>query len=323
MSDMSELRWEKSPNNDGASQVKTFSCIGAGKTGSSLCRLLSGHLSLNQVINPTVKSAKAAVELIGSGEAIGIDKQDFIEFKPADLWMITCPDDQIQVVGNKLIRSGVLASGNVIFHCCGSLSSSIWDAPDNIEIKVASVHPIHSFAEANSSLNNPINFHCAIEGDIEAMEILTVPFKLIGATLHKIDRDTKSLYHASTVMACNYLVSLLELSHSMLQAAGIEQGKDRNILRPLIKQTLNNYLSTDAKKALTGPISRGDIDTVSSHLLALENQSQTWRDVYISLGKVTLDVAEKQGSPVENLNKISSLLEKSLNLSMYKDQNEK
>jgi hypothetical protein len=37
---------------------------------------------------------------------------------------------------------------------------------------------------------------------------------------------------------------------------------------------------------------------------------------------VTLDVAEKQGSPVENLNKISSLLEKSLNLSMYKDQNE-
>ena len=219
MSDMSELRWEKSPNNDGASQVKTFSCIGAGKTGSSLCRLLSSHLSLNQVINPTVKSAKAAVELIGSGEAIGIDEQDFFEFKPADLWMITCPDDQIQVVGNKLIRSGVLASGNVIFHCCGSLSSSIWDAPNNIEIKVASVHPIHSFAEANSSLANPINFHCAIEGDIEAMEILTVPFKSIGATLHKIDRDTKSLYHASTVMACNYLVSLLELSHSMLQAA--------------------------------------------------------------------------------------------------------
>ena len=71
MSDMSELRWEKSPNNDGASQVKTFSCIGAGKTGSTLCRLLSSHLSLNQVINPTVKSAKAAVELIGSGEAIG------------------------------------------------------------------------------------------------------------------------------------------------------------------------------------------------------------------------------------------------------------
>jgi predicted short-subunit dehydrogenase-like oxidoreductase (DUF2520 family) len=74
---------------------------------------------------------------------------------------------------------------------------------------------------------------------------------------------------------------------------------------------------------LTGPISRGDIDTISSHLLALENQSQIWRDVYISLGKVTLDVAEKQGSPVENLDKISSLLEKSLNLSIHKDQNEK
>ena len=322
MSDMSELRWEKSPNNDGASQVKTLSCIGAGKTGSSLCRLLSSHLSLNQVINPTVKSAKAAIELIGSGEAIGIDEQDFTEFKPSDLWMITCPDDQIQLVGNKLMRSGVLASGNVIFHCCGSLSSAIWDAPASIKIRVASVHPIHSFAEANLSVKNPINFHCAIEGDIEAMEILTVPFKLIGATLHKVDRDTKSLYHAGTVMACNYLVSLLELSHSLLQAAGIEQSKDRNILRPLIKQTLNNYLSTDAKTALTGPISRGDIDTVSSHLLALENQSQIWRDVYISLGKVTLDIAERKGSPAENLKKISSLLEKSLNLSNHKLQNE-
>ena len=323
MSNMSESKFEGSPSNESASQLQTFSCIGAGKTGSSLCKLLSSHLSLTQVINPTIKSAKAAVEIIGSGEAIGIDEQDFTGFKPSDLWMITCPDDQIQVVGDKLIRSGVLVSGNVVFHCSGSLSSSIWKAPANIRIGVASVHPIHSFSEVDSPIKSPTNFHCAMEGDIEAMEILTVLFKLIGATVHRINPDTKSLYHAGTVMACNYLVSLLELSHSMLQSAGIEHNKGKDLLRPLIEQTLNNYLSSDAKKALTGPISRGDIDTVSSHLLILQNQSQIWQDVYISLGKVTLDIAKKQGASIENLKAISLLLKKSSKSEYCKCQNEK
>jgi predicted short-subunit dehydrogenase-like oxidoreductase (DUF2520 family) len=322
MSEMSELRLNKFLKENDLLKRKSFSCIGAGRAGSSLCRLLSYHLKLNQVINPTVRSAEAAVEFIGGGEAIGIDTQDYKQFKHSDLWMITCPDEQIQSVGERLIRSGIIVSGNIIFHCSGALSSSIWEIPDNVKIGVASVHPIQSFVRSHVSVDNLTHFHCAIEGDIAATTILSELFELIGATLHKVDLETKSLYHAGTVMASNYLVSLLELSQIMLQTAGIKQDKKHNLLQPLIEQTLSNYLNSDAPKALTGPISRGDVDTIKSHLLALESQSEIWRDIYIGLGRVTLDIAVKQGSTTGGLNEISYLLDKSSNSSDQKYKND-
>ena len=75
-------------------------------------------------------------------------------------------------------------------------------------------------------------------------------------------------------MACNYLVSILELSKMMLSQAGVDHKNHSNPLKRLIEQTLGNYLTGDAQTALTGPISRGDVDTIASHLLPLRMRPQ-------------------------------------------------
>ena len=129
-------------------------------------------------------------------------------------------------------------------------------------------------------------------------------FSSLGALTFTLDSQQKSLYHAASVMACNYLVSLLEASHQMLKEAGIDEavideaGVDKAVinstensspLESLIRQTLDNYFSLGATQALTGPIARGDTDTIETHIKALQQapDADLWKQLYSALGKAT------------------------------------
>ena len=95
----------------------------------------------------------------------------------------------------------------------------------------------------------------------------------------------------------------------MLVQAGVDVKHSGNPLDLLIQQTVTNYLSSGAQKALTGPIARGDVDTVASHLLALQSTPDGWQDAYRGLGKMAVNISAKQGqaSP-EQLQDIRQLL---------------
>jgi predicted short-subunit dehydrogenase-like oxidoreductase (DUF2520 family) len=202
----------------------------------------------------------------------------------------------------------VLQKGTIVFHCSGSLDSSILQS-ETVPTISASVHPIHSFANPELSLKTFAGTYCAIEG--EASEQLHGLFATIGGLPFTIDSQNKALYHASTVMACNYLISLLESSQQMLNAAAVSSGSG-NPLESLIRQTLDNYLSTSASEALTGPIARGDSHTIDNHLKALSNleDGQQWQQLYRELGKATLPIAAEQGqASSEDLLAIKALLD--------------
>lgn len=305
---MPEFRSQTKNNDMPITKRPRLSCIGAGRTGSTLCYLLAQVIDLNQIINQTMQSAREAVAFIGHGEAVATELTDYKVLKPSDIWMISCPDDQIQTIGEALFASGILNPGNIVFHCSGALSTTIWAESVTTEIGIASLHPIHSFSDPSTSVNCFSGVHCAVEGDILATESLKALFEPIGAVLFKINKYKKPLYHASNVMACNYLVSLLELSQLMLAKAVVDEDETKHLLQPLIRQTLNNYFNLGAEKALTGPISRGDTDTVRSHLKALERELPVWQEAYSSLGKSTLDIAKQQHTSSKKLDEIAWLL---------------
>jgi predicted short-subunit dehydrogenase-like oxidoreductase (DUF2520 family) len=289
----------------------TVSCIGAGRLGTTLCRLLLEQqsdisISIKQVLNNSLESSLKAVDFIGDGRAI----KDSERLEPADLWLISTPDDSIQGVSEALAQSGVLAPGNIVFHCSGSLSSTIIRLPDN-QCYRASVHPTHSFADAEKSVSTFSGSSCAMEGDKQAIKVLNSLFSAIGAKCFPLKSDKKGLYHAATVMACNNLVALLAMSKQMLAEADIDPAQQEQILNPLIRQTVDNYLNNpDPADSLTGPISRGDLSTVETHLDALSSQRQ-WRNAYAVLGEVAVDLAKQQGfASDEELRKIMDLLTK-------------
>jgi len=283
----------------------TLSCIGAGRLGKTICRLLAGKVEIRQIVNHSLASAQSAVDFIGSGSAVSM-----ADLQPADIWLIATPDGQIKLVYEQLKASGVLHNNAIVFHCSGAIGSSVLYS-DDVKINVASVHPIHSFADPQKSLKDFSGSHCAIEGQANAVTTLQGLFEDIGAIPFIIDSQHKALYHTATVMACNYLVSLLEASQQILATAGVD-GCDGNPLESLIRQTLDNYLSTDATSALTGPIARGDTKTITSHLQALaqNGDNQLWQQVYTALGKATLPIAAQQGQASKSdLQQIEKLLD--------------
>lgn len=286
-----------------------LSCIGAGRVGSSLCNLLAEYVTIKQVINRTAVSAQKAVDFIGSGDPVALKDTSCRQFQSADLWIIATPDDHIEETVQLLADSGVLQTDNIVFHCSGAISSNVLSPLKAMGVHIGSLHPIHSFANPANSISNLNKVPFAIEGDANAVNSLTDLCIAIGGQPFTISSDSKSLYHAATVMASNNLISLLEMSKSMLAQAGVEVQADGNPLDLLIQQTVTNYLNTNAQAALTGPIARGDVTTVASHLLALQNTHGEWQETYRGLGKMAVEISARQGqASAEQLQDILLLL---------------
>ena len=278
----------------------TLSCIGAGRLGKTLCHLFAQHLHIGHIINCSEDSARLAVKFIGAGQARRVPVDS------ADIWLIATPDNEIKAASAVLRTASVLRESDTVFHCSGALNAAELDISD---CHTASVHPIHSFADPQQSISQFAGTPCGMEGNRSALDRLQPLFERVAAKPFVIDSQQKALYHAATVMTCNYLVSLLELGQKMLTAAGVSTQQGVNPLEPLIRQTLDNYFNTDAISALTGPISRGDTATVASHIQALQQQPNNWQQVYRALGNTTRAIAAKQGqASAENLSAIDRLL---------------
>ncbi|MDE2429169.1 MAG: DUF2520 domain-containing protein [Burkholderiales bacterium] len=240
--------------------MKRISIIGAGKVGKVLGKTFSQHqvFLLQQILNRSIASAQGAVDFIGAAQAITTLDQ----MQAADVYMLTVSDDQIADVCTQLAGQGLLTPDSIVFHCSGAKASTELAAALELGAAVASVHPVCSFADVDSVVANFSGTVCSVEGDGRALQILIPALECIGARVVQISAETKLLYHAGSVLASNYLVSLLDTALRAYQAAGIPADVAQAMAAPLARQSLENVFSLGAAKALTGPIARGDMRTV-------------------------------------------------------------
>jgi predicted short-subunit dehydrogenase-like oxidoreductase (DUF2520 family) len=113
--------------------------------------------------------------------------------------------------------------------------------------------------------------------------------KSLGAGVQWVAEEHRAAYHAGVVHGSNYLVALVEQASEVLRGAGIEDPVAT--LRPLMTALIDNALR-DGPAALTGPISRGDVETVRAHLAVLPADV---RQTYIALALATADIAVRAG----------------------------
>ena len=263
----------------------TINIIGAGKVGKTLGKLCVQHRLANilGVYNKKQGHAENAIAFMGQGTAV----PSLTALPIADITFITTPDDVIQEQSDTLARIEDIFLGRVFVHCSGVQTSDIFSAVKAKGAWVASVHPMRSFANPSLSVENYPGTYCAIEGDPEAINVIEPLFQAMGAITYTIEKEKKSLYHAAGVFASNYLVTLSEQAALCLKEAGVEQSMARNIIISLMKSSLTNLeASASPSLALTGPIQRGDITTLQSHLSSLFMKEQ--RALYASLGKATV-----------------------------------
>ena len=269
--------------------MKTLTIIGCGKLGKTLARTLvsTGKIKIHQILNQTERSSRAAVTSLRIGKAA----KDFKSLTPADIFLISVPDDAIEATAKKLSKSPALRSGSVVFHCSGALPSTLLKSVKRCGATVASIHPVKSFAKSKQTPASFAGTFCGFEGDKHALAILNPLFKRCGAKLFKVNPKTKLFYHAGTVFICSYLTALIEVGLRCYEKAGIPRGLATQMMRPIVEETLCNNLKLGPIKALTGPISRGDVKLIEKQITALAAWSTVISQAYSSLGKVAIELA--------------------------------
>ncbi|MBL4782687.1 MAG: DUF2520 domain-containing protein [Porticoccaceae bacterium] len=279
------------------SPLPCMNIVGAGKLGRTLARLLSDArlITIGGIYNRDTENSRSARAFIGTGHVV--NNIEHLSDHPASLWMLATPDAAIH---NCALQLAALADINwqnsLVFHSSGLKTSAELAPLQKLGSTIASVHPAHSFASPERSLSSFASTVCTLEGDAPAIDQLNRLFSAIGGQTTLIEAAVKPLYHAATVMASNYLVTLLSSSQALLARAGIDESLASAILSPLMQQSLQNGLEVGPVKALTGPIARGDIDTLQAHLDTIEQYQSGLLSTYTSLGLQALKLARQQGS---------------------------
>jgi predicted short-subunit dehydrogenase-like oxidoreductase (DUF2520 family) len=268
--------------------AETLNIVGAGHVGRVLGRLFAarGAFDVQDVLTRSQASAQDAVAFMGAGHAVA----GMAALRPARVWMLAVGDDQIEPVCAQLAQAGLL-DGAVVFHCSGAKSSAALRAGG---AATASVHPVRSFADPQSVADAFDGTFCGIEGDSEALALLAPAFEAIGARLVPIDAAAKTVYHAASVFASNYLVTVMDAALRAYEAAGIPQHVARELAAPLATETLANVLRLGPAAALSGPIARGDMDTVARQHDAVSAWDAKAGELYDALASATVDLARRK-----------------------------
>ncbi|GAB3470160.1 Rossmann-like and DUF2520 domain-containing protein [Massilia terrae] len=265
--------------------------VGAGHVGRVLGRLFAqrGVFEVQDVLTRSRDSAQQAAGFIGAGHAVdGIGAM-----RPAPVWMLAVGDDQIAPVCVALAQAGLLANA-VVFHCSGAKSSAELDAAAQAGAATASVHPIRSFADPQAVAAAFDGTFCGIEGAPAALALLGPAFEAIGARLVPIDAAAKTVYHAASVFASNYLVTVLDAALRAYQAAGIAPEVARRLAAPLATETLSNVLRLGPEAALSGPVARGDMATLARQQAAVSGWDAPTGELYAALAEATVELARRK-----------------------------
>ncbi len=259
-----------------------LSIVGAGRTGRTLGLLArrAGY-EIGAVVCRTAAHAREAAAFIGAG-------RPGTQLRGSALTLLAVPDAQIPAV----VRSLKMPRGGIVAHTCASLGA---DALRPLR-PAGALHPLRSFADPSRAAGLFPGTACAVDGDPEATSVLEDFVRAIGGVPLRVRSDRKALYHAGAVFASNYIVAALHAALRLFDAAGVARRDAAPALLKLAEGTLANVRSVGIPEALTGPIERGDAETLSRHVQALTAHAPDLYGSYAALGGVTIDVAVEKGS---------------------------
>jgi predicted short-subunit dehydrogenase-like oxidoreductase (DUF2520 family) len=176
--------------------------------------------------------------------------------------------------------------GRIVLHSSGVLTS---DELLPLKVRgaaVASAHPLMTFVETSAPPLDRVSF--AIEGMPTAVRAARRIVHDLGGYSYSIRKQDKAAYHAWGTFASPLLTALFATTEEVAVKAGVSRTSAKRRMMPILLQTLANYASYGAAKGFSGPLVRGDVETVLQHLHALRSEPVV-RDVYIALARAAIE----------------------------------
>ena len=219
--------------------------------------------------------------------------------------ILAVPDAALAEVAHDLAAAGPAPPGCVVLHLAGAISTEVLAPLHARDFVVGSMHPLQAIADPWHSGDRLLGAAFAIAGEPAAIATARRLVNALAGLPLVIAPTKRPLYHASAVVASNYLIALLAFAVRLMMEAGVSESDALTALLPLVHGTLENLEQLGVAAALTGPIARGDADTVRLHLTRL---SESDRALYSGLGLELLRVARAAGLDPAKAADLESLL---------------
>ena len=263
--------------------------IGAGRVGTVLGAALARAGHRLTAVSAVSQRSLAAVERMLPGVPVRRPPE---VMEAADLVLLTVPDDVLPGLVAGLAATGAEVTGRLLAHASGRHGLAVLDPATRQGALPLALHPVMTFTGRPDDLDRlaGICFGVTAPDPLRAAaEALVIE---MGGEPVFIEEAARALYHAALASAANHLVALVAQSGDLLRTAGVAEPS--RMLSPLLFAALDNALRL-GDSGLTGPVARGDADTVAEHLAALQDTSPEALRAYVALARLTADRALAAG----------------------------
>ncbi|WP_435770408.1 Rossmann-like and DUF2520 domain-containing protein [Nocardioides sp. SYSU DS0651] len=263
--------------------------VGAGRVGAVLAAGLqaAGH-PVVAAAGESDASRRRAAELL---PGVPLRKPSDVA-RAADLLLLTVPDDMLPNVVQVLADSGALRPGQVVAHTSGRHGLAVLAPAAAVGARVVALHPAMTFTGTHVDLERLSGCVFGLTAGDAERSLAEGLVADLGGRPTWVPEEMRTLYHAGLAHGANHLVTLVSEAMGLLAAAGVDDPS--GTLRPLLDAALDNALA-HGDAALTGPIVRGDVQTVAAHLADIETNAPDTLSSYVAMAWATLDRAVTDG----------------------------
>jgi predicted short-subunit dehydrogenase-like oxidoreductase (DUF2520 family) len=286
----------------GAGSLATFLAVALRDAGYAITEIIVRNSARNSVRN-SFRSRRHARSLAAQvGAQVVTANSAALD---ATLLWFCVPDREIRGAASALaarLATHKKHKNKVRFalHSSGALLSRELDPLRKAGAAVASVHPLMTFVSGAHPSLHGVPF--AIEGDDAVTRVARRIVRDLGGESFSLRATRKAAYHAWATLTSPLLLAFLVTLEDAARAAGLARQDARRKSLPIIRQTLANYSRLGPDQSFSGPLVRGDAETVAKHLSALK-QNPGAREVYVALARAAL-----RGLPVKNRKGLKRLL---------------
>ncbi|MFC4003950.1 Rossmann-like and DUF2520 domain-containing protein [Prauserella oleivorans] len=266
--------------------------VSAGRVGSVLGAALAraGHtvVAASGVSDASVRRAERllpGVPLLPPDEVA----------RRADLVLLALPDDVLPAMTSGLATTGALRAGQIVVHTCGAHGVGVLQPVTDVGALPLALHPVLTFTGRAEDLERLASCSIGItaaSGDDAAWNVGEALAVEMGAEPVRIPEGARPLYHAALAHGANHLVTLIADCVELLRGNGVQNPE--RLVAPLLSAALDNVLR-HGDRALTGPVARGDADTLAAHLRVLGDKAPDVEPAYAALARRTVARANAAG----------------------------
>ena len=262
----------------------TITLVGAGNLARVLgLALHTAGYQIDEIVSRSALESRGRAHALARRIGARVSTYPDAQLSSQIIWL--CVSDDAIAPAAAAIAKATNWKGKIALHSSGARSSRELEPLRQRGAAIGSLHPMQSFVRASRATLQGISF--AVEGDPAAVRAGRRIARELGGSVFTIRPEAKVLYHAVGSFCSPMIVATLATGERIAAAANIPPAAARRIMHPILRQTIANYLEKGAAAAFSGPINRGDVNTIKKHLAALKAVPAA-REIYRALARSAL-----------------------------------